>query len=38
VHGRPNIEFGLHIHGVCETNVDRLRKEKCLRKNIVGSK
>ena len=25
VHGRPNIEFRLHVHDVCETNVDNCR-------------
>ena len=36
LHGRPNVKFGLHVHDVRETNVNALRKEKCLRKKIVG--
>jgi hypothetical protein len=36
MHGRPNVEFWLHIHNVRETNVDALWKEKCLGKEIVG--
>ena len=26
--GRPNVKFGLHVHYVCEANVDALGKEK----------
>ena len=38
MYGRPNIEFGLHVHDMCETKVDTLGKEKCLRKEIVSCK
>ena len=38
VHGGPNMKFGLHVHNVCETNVDTLGQEKCLRKKVVGCK
>ena len=36
VHGRPNIKFGLHIHNMCETKIDALGLEKCLRKKVAG--
>ena len=38
MHGGPNIEFGLHVHNMCETNADTLGREKCLRKKVVGCK
>ena len=36
VQGKPNIEFGLHIHNMCETKIDALGLEKCLRKKVAG--
>ena len=36
VHCRPNIEFGLHVHDVGETDVDTLRLEKWFGKKVVS--
>jgi hypothetical protein len=35
--GRPNVKFGLHVHYVCEANVDALGKEKSVGKKGVGN-
>jgi hypothetical protein len=35
VHGRPNVEFGLHVHDMGETKIDTLGLEKWLGEKVV---
>ena len=34
VHGRPNIECGLHVHNLCETKIDALGLKKICEKRL----